>query len=238
LYILAIDSATPVAGLALLNNEKLIREEFINYKKKHSETLMPGVERILRECEITANDLAAIAVTVGPGSFTGLRIGLATAKGLSMACAKPLIGISTLDVLAQNIVFSESLVCPLLDARKQELYTAFYDATGNHPRRLTEDLACSPEDMAGRAREMAVAMGKQQITLLGDGFYPYEAFFREYFQGMLQIPPGALMLPRAAALGSLAWKRVVQDDFDDTFTLRPVYVRLSEAEYRLGKGAM
>lgn len=238
MYILAIDSATPVAGIALLNNEKVIREEFINFKKTHSETLMPGVDRILRGCEITTDDLAAIAVTVGPGSFTGLRIGLATAKGLSMACAKPLIAISTLDVLAHNIVFSESLVCPVLDARKQEVYTAFYDTTGNYPQRLTEDLACSPEDMAGRAKEMAQAMGKQQITMLGDGFYPYEAFFREYFQEALQVAPGALMLPRAAALGSLAWKRAVQDDFDDAFTLRPVYVRLSEAEYRLGKGEL
>ncbi|HPT69519.1 MAG TPA: tRNA (adenosine(37)-N6)-threonylcarbamoyltransferase complex dimerization subunit type 1 TsaB, partial [Syntrophomonas sp.] len=115
MYILAIDSATPVAGLALLNDQKVIREDFINYKKTHSETLMPGVDRVLHDCEMNTADIDVIAVTVGPGSFTGLRIGLATAKGLSMACGKPLIGISTLDVLAHNIVFSNHLVCPLLD---------------------------------------------------------------------------------------------------------------------------
>ena len=238
MYILAIDSATPVAGLALLKDQKVIREEFINFKKTHSETLMPGIDQVLRDCEVAADDLAAIAVTVGPGSFTGLRIGLATAKGLSMACGKPLIGISTLDVLAQNIVFSESLVCPLLDARKQEVYTAFYDTTEDIPRRLTKDIACSPQDMANQARNLAKTTGKHHITLLGDGFYPYEDFFREYFQEDLQVAPGPLMLPRAAALGSLAWRRAINNDFDDTFSLRPVYVRLSEAEYRLGKGAL
>jgi tRNA threonylcarbamoyladenosine biosynthesis protein TsaB len=235
---LAIDSATPVAGLALLNNQKVICEEFINYKKTHSETLMPGVNRILHDCELTPNDLDVIAVTIGPGSFTGLRIGLATAKGLSMACGKPLVGISTLDVLAHNIVFSSNLVCPLLDARKQEVYTAFFAADGDIPQRLTPDLACSPQDMAARTRDMALATGKSHIILLGDGFYPYEEYFREYFKEDLQVAPGSLMLPRAAALGSLAWQRAKNNDFDDAFTLRPVYVRLSEAEYKLGKGAL
>ena len=238
MYILAIDSATPVAGLALLNDQKVIREDFINFKKTHSETLMPGVDRVLHDCEMNAADIDVIAVTVGPGSFTGLRIGLATAKGLSMACGKPLVGISTLDVLAHNIVFSNNLVCPLLDARKQEVYTAFFTAEGEVPKRLTQDMACSPQDMAERAKDMASAMGKSHITLLGDGLYPYEDYFREYFKNDLQVAPGPLMLPRAAALGSLAWHRAKNNDFDDTFALRPVYVRLSEAEYKLGKGAL
>lgn len=238
MYILAIDSATPVAGLALLNDQKVIREEFINFKKTHSETLMPGVDRVLHDCEIKVSDLDAIAVTVGPGSFTGLRIGLAAAKGLSMACGKPLLGISTLDVLAHNIVFSNNLVCPLLDARKQEVYTAFFAAEGDVPMRLTQDMACSPQDMAERAKDMASATGKKYITLLGDGFYPYEEYFREYFKENLLVAPGPLMLPRASALGSLAWHRAKNNDFDDAFSLRPVYVRLSEAEYKLGKGAL
>ncbi len=238
MYILAIDSATPVAGLALLDDQKVIREEFINFKKTHSETLMPGIDRLMREVELTPGDLGAIAVTIGPGSFTGLRIGLATAKGLSMSCGKPLIGISTLDVLASNIVFSDHLVCPLLDARKQEVYTAFYAADRDYPRRLTPDLACSPQEAATRARELAESIGKRRITMLGDGFYPYEEYFREYFKEDIQVAPGPLMLPRAAALGSLAWLRAKQKSFDDTFALRPVYVRLSEAEYRLGKGEL
>ena len=238
MYILAIDSATPVAGLALLNDERVIREDFIHFKKTHSETLMPGVDRIMHDCELTLDQLGAIAVTIGPGSFTGLRIGLAAAKGLSMSSGKPLIGISTLDVLAGNLVFSDNLVCPLLNARKQEVYTAFYEAGGAYPRRLTQDMACSPQEAATRARELVHRLGKRHITLLGDGYYPYEEFYQEYFREDLQIVPGPLMLPRAAVLGSLAWQRARHNDFDDTFAVRPVYVRLSEAEYRLGKGEL
>lgn len=238
MYMLAIDSATPVVGLALLNDQKVMREEFMNYKRTHSETLMPGIDRVLHDCELTVSDLDVIAVTIGPGSFTGLRIGLAAAKGLSMACGKPLVGVSTLDVLAHNIVFSDNLVCPLLDARKQEVYTAFYSAVGDTPRRLTEDMACSPQEMASRARAAATAAGKRYITLLGDGFYPYADYFRAFFREDLQVAPGPLMLPRAAALGSLAFTRALNNDFDDTFAIRPVYVRLSEAEYKLGKGEL
>lgn len=238
MYILAIDSATPVAGVALLNDEKLIREEFINFKKTHSETLMPMVDQILRECELEARDLMAIAITIGPGSFTGLRIGLAAAKGLSLALSKPLIGISTLDVLAHNIAFTDSLVCPLLDARKQEVYTAFYDVSELYPQRLTKDLACSPEELVNRVKEKADETAKENIILLGDGFNPYAEFFRDALQERLCVLPPHLMLPRAAALGSLASLRFKQADFDDVLALRPVYVRLSEAEYRLGKGEL
>ena len=238
MYILAIDSATPVAGVALLNDKKLIREDFVNFKKTHSETLMPMVDQILHDCEIEIKDLAAIAVTIGPGSFTGLRIGLAAAKGLSLASAKPLIGISTLDVLAHNLAYTNSLVCPLLDARKQEVYTAFYDASERYPRRLTKDLACSPEELVKRLKEKAVEEAKENIILLGDGFSPYAEFFRDALQERLSVPPPHLMLIRAAALGSLACLRWEQADFDDALTLRPVYVRLSEAEYRLGKGEL
>ncbi len=238
MYILAIDSATPVAGLALLKEKSVIREEFVNFKKTHSETLMPMVDQVLRESEISVQDLDAIAVTIGPGSFTGLRIGLAAAKGLSLASGKPLIGVSTLDVLAHNIAFSDSLICPLLDARKQEVYTAFYDGSGIYPQRLTADMACSPEELVNRAQAQAEASAKKKIVLLGDGFNPYAQFFQDVLQECLQVPPAHLLLPRAAALGSLAWLRAGDKDFDDAFTLRPVYVRLSEAEYRLGKGEL
>lgn len=238
MYILAIDSATPVAGVALLQDKKLLREDFVNFKKTHSETLMPMVDETLRRCELTLKDLAAIAITIGPGSFTGLRIGLAAAKGLSLSGAVPLIGISTLDVLAHNLSYTNSLVCPLMDARKQEVYAAFYDGSGYCPQRLGPDLACSPQEFAEQALQKADEISKEQIVLLGDGYAPYADFFQQALQDRLRIPPPHLMLPRASALGSLACERLVQKEFDDALTLRPVYVRLSEAEYRLGKGEL
>jgi len=238
LYILAIDSATPVAGVALLDDHKLLREDFVNFKKTHSETLMPMVDETLRACELALNDLSAIAITIGPGSFTGLRIGLAAAKGLSLSSGVPLIGLSTLDVLAHNLSYTDSLICPLLDARKQEVYTAFYNGSENYPQRMSPDLACSPQELAEQALQKADETAKESIILLGDGFAPYADFFIQALQDRLRIPPLHLMLPRASALGSLACQRLAQKDFDDALTLRPVYVRLSEAEYRLGKGAL
>ncbi len=234
--ILAVDSATPVAGVALLEESKVIREEFINYGKTHSETLMPIIDDVLRCCEKQLGDLSAIAVTVGPGSFTGLRIGMAAVKGLSLAAHIPVVGISTLDTLAHNISCSEALVCPLLDARKQEVYTALYDVSGVYPQRMSDEMACSPQDLADLAREKAHSLGKNRIILVGDGYYPYQELFHGELGDRLFLPPPHLMLTRASALGSLAIERVKRQSFDDVFSLCPVYVRLSEAEARLGKG--
>lgn len=236
MLILAVDSATPVAGVALLNEDKLIREDFVNYKKTHSETLMPMIDKVLRDCGCSMQDVSALAVTTGPGSFTGLRIGLAAIKGLSLASGKPVIGISTLDTIAHNIISSEALVCPLLDARKQEVYTAIYDVSGLIPTRLTEEVACSPQEFADMARTAASQYGKDRFILLGDGFYPYQDFFREEMGDKLQFVPHHLMLPRAAALGSLAIEKYRRQEFEDAFKLCPRYIRLSEAEYRLSRG--
>lgn len=238
MLILAIDSATPVAGIALIDEKQLIREEFVNYKKTHSETLMPMVDQILHDCDRSLQDLTALAVTIGPGSFTGLRIGLGAVKGLSLAVGIPVVGISTLEVLAHNIVFSDTLVCPLLNARKQEVYTGFYDNHGVYPIKLGGERACSPQVFVDLAREKAEEIGCSGITLLGDGFHPYEEFFRDSLGDRLCAVPAHLMLIRAAALASLAMERVKRDDYDEINQMRPSYVRLSEAESKLGKGEL
>ena len=238
MLILAVDSATPVAGVALLSDDKLIKEEFLNYKKTHSETLMPMVDRVLRECECTINHVDVIAVTIGPGSFTGLRIGLALVKGLSLAAQKPVVGVSTLDVLAHNISANSALVCPLLNARKQEVYCGFYDVTHEYPYPLNESLACPPEVFVEQALAIMRQEQKDRIILLGDGYYPYADFFQEQLQGKLIIPPAHLMLPRAAALASLGRYKCAKNEFEDIIKLRPVYIRLSEAEYRLKRGEL
>lgn len=238
MLILAIDSATPVAGVALLNEQGIIREEFVNYKKTHSETLMPMVDQILQKCERHLEDVSAIAVTVGPGSFTGLRIGLATVKGLSLASGKPLVGVSTLDVLAHNFCYGDALVCPLLDARKQEVYTAFYDVSGRYPLKLSDEMACSPTDFVHLARAAADAAGKNSFILPGDGYQPYQDFFATELGESLLPVPLHLRLPRASALASLAAGKLERGELEDVFALQPHYVRLSEAEYRLNRGEL
>ena len=238
MLILALDSATPVAGVALWEDGKLLREEFVNYKKTHSETLMPMVKQVLDACEKQIKQVNAIAVTIGPGSFTGLRIGLAAVKGMALALDIPVIGISTLEVMAHNFSYTDALVCPLLDARKKEVYAGFFSVAQRYPQRLGEDVASSPEKFVSAAQRLCQQEGKEQIILLGDGVYPYQSYFQEELGSNCLIAPTHLMLPRASALADLAESRAKDENYDDALSLRPVYLRLSEAEYRLGKGEL
>ncbi len=236
MLILAIDCATPAAGVAIIQDETLLIEDFINNKKKHSERFMATIDRVLKECDITLSEVDVLACSLGPGSFTGLRIGLATVKGLCLATEKPVIGISTLDMLAENIYCSQpTLVSPLLNARKNEVYTAFYLSGGGNTR-ISEDLACSPLEFTFRARELTREHGLEEIILLGDGYNPYRELYQNELGPMAKEAPIHLMLPRAAALGNLARKRAIAGDYDDIWALRPHYLRLSEAEYRLAEG--
>ncbi|MGI5879901.1 MAG: tRNA (adenosine(37)-N6)-threonylcarbamoyltransferase complex dimerization subunit type 1 TsaB [Syntrophomonadaceae bacterium] len=234
--ILAIDSATPVAGVALVDENKVIGEEWVNYKKTHSQTLMPMVDQVLSRCDCTVADLQAIAVTIGPGSFTGLRIGLAAAKGLALAGGKPLIAISTLEVLAHNFCYSSCLVGALLDARKQEVYAAFYNVENAYPQILGEEIACPPSAVTAMARNIMTKYHKDKLILLGDGVKPYEQYFMQEFADNLLPVPIQHKLPRAACLGSLAVQKYINREFEDVFSLCPVYLRLSEAQTRLGIG--
>lgn len=238
MYILAIDSATPVAGVALLHDERLIAEEFANVGLTHSETLMPMMDRILRSARISVAEVEALAVTIGPGSFTGLRIGLAAAKGLALAADKPLIGVSTLEVLAHNLSYTPYLIGTLLDARKGEVYAALYDVSEAYPQRLGDEMACSPQEFCRRAERWLDETGKPGLMLAGDGFGPYRRLWEEQLAPRMACLPPHQMLPRASALGSLAYRRAIRKDYSDRLLLRPTYIRLSEAQHRLGIGEL
>ncbi|NLU49614.1 MAG: tRNA (adenosine(37)-N6)-threonylcarbamoyltransferase complex dimerization subunit type 1 TsaB [Syntrophomonadaceae bacterium] len=234
MLVLAIDSATPVAGVALVAEDRVLKEVFLNHRQTHSQTLMVMVDEVLKQAEVGLKDIDGIAVSRGPGSFTGLRIGLATAKGLAMGSAKPLVGVPTLDALAYNMCLFEGIICPVLDARKQEVYTAFYRGLGTGVERLSEYRACSPQALVDEIQERGV----RRVAMLGDGALRYPEFFQQALGSKLVWPPPNLLLPRASSLGLLALERLRQGQYDDVMTLVPVYVRLSEAENRLRLGAV
>lgn len=236
--ILAVDSATPVAGVALLHDGIIIKEEFSNFKKNHSEILMPMIDRVLHESGCTLDDVNALAVTTGPGSFTGLRIGLALVKGLALAASIPVVGLNTLEVMAHNIYNTEAVVCPLLNARKGEVYCGFYEVRGFRPAAVAGMRACSPLEFVQEALSLLNSWGGSQLIILGDGYWPYQEVFCEQLGSRMLIAPPHLMLPRASALAGLAEERVLNGQFEDVYGLCPAYIRLSEAEYRLGKGAV
>ncbi|MBO8158256.1 tRNA (adenosine(37)-N6)-threonylcarbamoyltransferase complex dimerization subunit type 1 TsaB [Thermosyntropha sp.] len=238
MLVLAVDSATPVAGVAVLNRDKVLYEEFCNYKKTHSETLLPMIDRALKVCECTLDDITALAVTIGPGSFTGLRIGMGTVKGLSLASGKPVVTISTLDMLAANALYAEDLlIVPVLDARKNEVYSAIYEFHGIM-QKIVPEKTWGTEELVLKIEEEKKSLGKKGVIMLGDGFYPYEDYWRNMFGENMFVPPPHLMLPRAAAMGVWAFDKIEKEDFADIWTLSPVYLRLSEAEYRLRRGEL
>ncbi|NLB88392.1 MAG: tRNA (adenosine(37)-N6)-threonylcarbamoyltransferase complex dimerization subunit type 1 TsaB [Syntrophomonadaceae bacterium] len=238
MLILAIDSATPSAGIALVDENKVLYEELANFKKTHSETLMPMIDRALKVCDCSLSDISSIAVTVGPGSFTGLRIGMGTVKGLSLATGIPIVAVSTLETIAFNVLKTPAMVGVLLDARKQEVYTSLYDVSGETPVALCEEYALAPEQFVDLALKIAHERNYSQIILLGNGYYPYADYFKGALGEMLAPVPSHFMLPRAAALGNLAVTKTRNKEFADVFSLRPVYLRLSEAEYKLNRGEL
>lgn len=219
-----------------MNEKKLIKEEFSNYKKTHSESLMPMVDRVLRESGCHLTDLDGIAITIGPGSFTGLRIGLAAAKGLALAAGIPLVALSTLEVLAANVIGSEALICPILDARRNEVYGGLYLMKGNTPENVYPAGAYDPGTFFTAVNEQILMSGAESCIVLGDAV---EIYWESICQimGVKSIKaPAHLSHPRASALASLGLKKLERNETEDLLKLSPTYLRLSEAELKRLRG--
>ena len=238
MFVLALDSATLAASAAVIAAEKLVAERFVNNKLTHSETLLPIIRQVLLDAGITPQQLGGIAVTCGPGSFTGLRIGLAAAKGLAQVLECPLVGIPTLDALAFNLVGSRSLICPILDARKQQVYTALYstepDQSGSRQgaserlalRRLTEYQALTVNDLL----QLLAGYGHQPVTFLGDGVPVYGEILRDSLGERAVMATRAHNWLRASSVAELGLRRIQAGEDDHWSGLNPVYLRASEAE--------
>jgi tRNA threonylcarbamoyladenosine biosynthesis protein TsaB len=227
--ILALETATMCGSVAIVTENRCVAEFSLQTGETHSRRLLAGVDWLLQETGIEWSTIDAVAVSLGPGSFTGLRIGLATAKGLAMAAGVKLIGVGTLDGLAaQFFAAPDILICPVLDARKKEVYCGFYkcDAQGI-PRLQGEYQVMSPEALCERIDE--------PVMLLGDGVAVYDHLFREKLSGLLRVAPSCTYYPRAAAIGLLALTKLQKDEFLDAATAEPIYIRASEAELLFGK---
>lgn len=224
MQVIALETATMVGSIAIVDDERVISELTLNIKATHSKKLMTAMSHILEDAALSLDDMDGIAVSIGPGSFTGLRIGLSAAKGLSYASGKPLIGIPTLDALASNLAFSRYLVCPILDARRGEVYTALYRAEGQSPEKVMGEMAVTPTSLT--------EMIKEKTIFLGDGVAPYGEFLKERLGDLYLEPPMPLRLPRASNVAILALERLKSGDMDDPFALVPRYVRKSEAELK------
>jgi tRNA threonylcarbamoyladenosine biosynthesis protein TsaB len=224
MLVLGIETSTTHGGVAIIGAEGVLCEAILNVEVTHSERLLPAVDRALGEARVSLEALGGIAVSIGPGSFTGLRIGLSTAKGLAYATGRPLVGVPTLEAMAWTLPAARWQICPVLDARKQEVYAALFrhDATGLC--RVMEDTAMPPEDLCHLIRNPTL--------FLGDGVETYGALFRERLGDRMLRPPMASRGARPACVAELGRARLLRGERDAPESLIPRYLRPSEAELR------
>ncbi|HIQ97748.1 MAG TPA: tRNA (adenosine(37)-N6)-threonylcarbamoyltransferase complex dimerization subunit type 1 TsaB [Candidatus Limivivens merdigallinarum] len=223
--ILALDSSGLVASVALVEDENLLAEYTVNYKKTHSQTLLPMLDEIARMVELDLNTVDAIAVAKGPGSFTGLRIGSATAKGLGLALDKPLIGVPTVDGLAYNLYGTDKLVCPLMDARRSQVYTGVYRFCGRKLHALKEQVAVPVTEIIDFLNEQ-----KEEVIFLGDGVPVYRQVIEDAMKVPYSFAPAHVNKQRAGALAVLAEQYLSEGKTETAREHQPEYLRLSQAE--------
>ncbi len=223
--ILGLDSSGLVASVAVVQEGNLLAEYTVNYKKTHSQTLLPMLDEIVRMTELDLNEIDAIAVAAGPGSFTGLRIGSATAKGLGFALGKPLIHIPTVDGLAYNLWGSRDLVCPLMDARRNQTYTGLYEFVDEKMRIIRAQCAVAIDEIIEHVNRQ-----ERPTVFLGDGVPVFQAFIGENCKVPFQFAPAHINKQRAASVASLGLLYFQEGKYETAAEHRPDYLRLSQAE--------
>lgn len=235
MQILALDGSGLVAGISVLNEDKILAEYCVNYKKTHSQTLLPMLDEVMKMLESDVADMDYIAVTGGPGSFTGLRICASTAKGLGLALDKPLIAVPTVEALAYNYEGTDKVICPLMDARRNQVYTGIYTFINkkaeNSEERKSEFTVLSPqeavaiEDIIGKVNSFG-----REVIFLGDG----AAVNRKHIEELTKVPytfaPPQQNVQRAASVGRCALRMASEGKITTAMEFAPDYLRLSQAE--------
>ena len=223
--ILAIDSSAQVASVAILSDGAVLAEYSVDYKKTHSQTLLPMIDEVIRMTETDPAELVAIAVAAGPGSFTGLRIGAATVKGLAMVWNVPVVPVSTVAALACNVAGTDEVVCPLMDARRGQVYTGLYDFKGSTVVEQRTDVCVRIEQIA----EEVNALGRKTV-FLGDAAELYAEKLDSLIKVPYRVAPLHLQKQSAASVGWLGMSLLSQGKTVSATEFVPTYLRVSQAE--------
>lgn len=223
--ILGIDSSGMAASVAVLADDVLAAEFTVNNKKTHSQTLLPMLDQAVKMSGIALEELDGIAVASGPGSFTGLRIGASTAKGLGLALDKPLVAVPTLAGLAYQLAEAEGLICPVMDARRDQVYTAVYRMEEGRLTKVLEQQAIDIWELLGYLNQYS-----DQIHFLGDGVPVYQDAIRRGLKGSYDFAPAHRLRQSAAAIAALGAVYFQEGRREKASEFRPVYLRPSQAE--------
>lgn len=223
--ILGIDSSGMVAGVAIVQDDITVAEYTVNYKKTHSETLLPMLDEIVTMTGTDLNEIDAIAIAAGPGSFTGLRIGSATAKGLAMAIEKPIISVPTCHALAFNMWGTDKIICPIMDARRNQVYTGIYMIKDGELDILMDQSAMDISELIEKLEEISC-----EVVFLGDGV----PVFREKIDNDLSLAheyaPAHMNRQRAASVATLGLVMYKNGIYEEADLHSPIYLRKSQAE--------
>jgi tRNA threonylcarbamoyladenosine biosynthesis protein TsaB len=229
MLILGIESATEQVGCAIGGHEGVLGSFHVARGRRHAEVLAPAIEFLCRQARISLGDIGAIAVDVGPGLFTGLRVGVATAKAMAQALRVAVIGVPSLDLLAFPARHTHRLIVPVVDARRGEVFSATYRQVPGGVQRLTEFRVSTADDLAGDLQALGA-----DVLAVGDGAARYAPVFADV--GGVELAGPGLFHPSAAALVELAHPRALREDFVQPRDLMPLYVRRADAEASFERG--
>ncbi|MDQ1446711.1 MAG: tRNA threonylcarbamoyladenosine biosynthesis protein TsaB [Acidimicrobiaceae bacterium] len=223
MIILGIDTATQQVGCALGGVEGVLASFHSARDRRHAETLTPAIEFVAKQARVELREISVVAVDIGPGLFTGLRVGIAAAKAVAQALRVPMIGLSSLDLLAFPLRHSDRLIVPVIDARRGEVFTAMYRQVPGGVQRVEPYRLTSPQDLASDIQARS-----EESLVVGDGALRYRDLFSDVSR--VEIGEFGFAYPSAAALVELAQPKALREEFVQPWDLKPMYLRKSDAE--------
>jgi len=225
LKVLAVDTSSTVAAVAVIDNTKLLGEYVLNRRMTHSQTLMPIIKELAQRLEFSLGDIDIFAASTGPGSFTGLRIGVTTIKAIAYAVKKPVVSVPTLDALAYNIPMTEDIICPIMDARNNQVFTAVYENKQDKQVKITEYMGLPVAEL------VELLNGKNRnVVFTGDAVNIHRDFLKEKLLEKCRFAPLNLLHQRASTVAELALLKASAGITETPFDMVPFYLRKSQAE--------
>ncbi len=219
---LGIETSTHSGSVAIVDGDTILGEIFLNVGPSHSEKLLPMVDWLLQAAGMKRNDLEGIAVSSGPGSFTSLRVGISTAKGMAFSLGIPIVGVSSLEVLSRNLVHTPYTICSMIDARRKQVYAALFKCTRDEPTRLTEDCLSDPVELIGMISEEAI--------FVGNGAVLYRGLIEKSLGDWAMFCESSLNFPKASHCVEAAMRKLIHDNKGDTSQFSPLYLSKADAE--------
>jgi len=222
--IMAIDTSTLLGTVALVKDGRLLGQIDLDLPITHTKRIFKIIDILLKFTGITLSEVEAFAITKGPGSFTGIRIGIATVKGLAYALDKPIVSVTTLDALAWNFVFSPYLICPMIDAKKNEVFSALYISKQGKLERISPYYSIRPLNLIKGIRRKTI--------FAGTGVLVYKGLIERKMKDLAIFPPHHLNRIQAEVIGRIALEKIKKGEIEDKMNLTPFYIRPSDAELK------